>query len=155
MRISDWSSDVCSSDLGTLNCIVRDGRHVFARRDTMHVEPGDVVLIEGGIGALDAIDRPTGPGERIEAVVTPDSYLVGSRIGALDTLAERGVRVIGIASRRRRIEGGFGDLQIGLGDVLLLAGEREVLCEAIVDAGLLARVPQQSGRASCRARGGQ
>src|SRR3546814_11943065 len=80
----------------------------------MHVEPGDVVLIEGGIDALDAIDRPTGPGERIEAVVTPDSYLVGSRIGALDTLAERGVRVIGIASRRRRIEGGFGDLQIGL-----------------------------------------
>src|SRR3546814_16859729 len=57
-------------------------------------------------------------------------------------LAERGVRVIGIASRRRRIEGGFGDLQIGLGDVLLLAGEREVLREAIVDAGLLALMPQ-------------
>ncbi|RIA37183.1 di/tricarboxylate transporter [Hephaestia caeni] len=126
----------------TLHGIVRDGRHVFARRDTMHVEPGDVVLVEGGLDALDAIHRPTGPDERIEAVVTPDSYLVGSRIGALDTLAERGVRVIGIASRRRRIEGGFGDLQIGLGDVLLLAGEREVLREAIVDAGLLALMPQ-------------
>src|SRR3546814_10973188 len=101
----------------------------------MHVEPGDVVLIEGGIDALDAIDRPTGPGERIEAVVTPDSYLVGSRIGALDTPAEPGVRVIGIASRRRRIEGGFGDLQIGLGDVLLPAGQRRGLGAAIVAAG--------------------
>src|SRR3546814_9509142 len=94
MRIRYWSSDVCSSDLTpgafvtevrtppgselvglssaaieqryavTLHGIVRDGRHVFARRDTMHVEPGDVVLIEGGIDALDAIDRPTGPGDR-------------------------------------------------------------------------------------------
>src|SRR3546814_13785073 len=136
MRISDWSSDVCSSDLGTLNCIVRDGRHVFARRDTMHVEPGDVVLIEGGIDALDAIDRPTGPGERIEAVVTPDSYLVGSRIGALDTLAERGVRVIGIASRRQRIAGGFGDLQVGLGDVVLHPVQRWVLARAPARAGV-------------------
>src|SRR3546814_6066973 len=59
-----------------------------------------------------------------------------------DTRAERGGRWIGIASRRRRIEGGFGDLQIDLGDVLLLAGEREVLREAIVDAGLLALMPQ-------------
>ncbi|MCM8731936.1 SLC13 family permease [Hephaestia sp. GCM10023244] len=126
----------------TLHGIVRDGRHVFARRDAMVVAPQDVLLIEAGIDALDAIDRPTGPGERIEVVVTPDSYLVGSRIGALDTLAERGVRVIGIASRRRRIEGGFGDLQIGLGDVLLLAGDREALREAIVEAGLLALMPQ-------------
>src|SRR3546814_9337290 len=109
----------------------------------MHVEPGCGVLIEGGSGALDAIDRPTVPGERIEAVVTPDSYLVGSRIGALDTLAERGVRVIGIASRRRRTEGGFGDLQIGLCDVLLLAGEREVLRGDIVESGLQARMPQE------------
>src|SRR3546814_12676633 len=42
----------------TLHGIVRDGRHVFARRDTMHVEPGDVVLIEGGkIGQASGRER--------------------------------------------------------------------------------------------------
>ncbi|HVI99917.1 MAG TPA: SLC13 family permease [Sphingomonas sp.] len=131
----------------TLHGILREGRHVFARRDAMTVERGDILLVEAGIEALDAVDHRAGGGERIEAVVTPDSYLIGSRIGTLDTLAERGIRIAGIASRRRRIEGTFADLQIGLGDVLLLTGDRDVLREAIAEAGLLALMPQSPAAA--------
>lgn len=141
--LAGLSADAIERRFGlTLHGIFRDGRHVFARRQEMVAEPGDLLLVEGGVEALDAAGRLHAGGERVEVVVTPDSYLIGSRIGALGAFAERGVRIAGLASRRRRFEGTFADLQIGLGDLLLLSGDREVLREAIAEAGLLALLPQ-------------
>jgi di/tricarboxylate transporter len=129
--------------------VLRGGAHVFARRDQIAIEAEDVLLVEADLETLDAL-QSTGSatladnaGERVEAVVTPESYLIGSRISDIVSFAEHGVAVTGIASRRRRIEGTFGDLQIGLGDVLLLSGERESLREAADDAGLLALMPRK------------
>ncbi|TPG20086.1 cation transporter [Sphingomonas koreensis] len=128
--------------------VVRGGAHVFARRDAVAVAAGDVLLAEADLAIFDrlvetgAVVLHGANDERLEAVVTPESYLIGSRLGDLTTLIERGVTVIGLASRRRRIEGMFGDLQIGLGDVLLLAGERQALREAVAEAGLLALMPR-------------
>jgi di/tricarboxylate transporter len=130
--------------------IVRDRAHVFARRDDIVFQAGDMLLVEASLETLDTLQNSGaaafgGDGvERFEAVVTPESYLIGSRIGDLASFAEHGVTVIGIASRRRRIEGMFGDLQIGLGDVLLLAGDRQALREAVDDAGLLALMPRKA-----------
>jgi len=133
--------------------VTRDEAHVFARRGDIVVQAGDALLAEGDLAALDAL-RDSGAvafggkgAERLEAVVTPESYLVGSRIDDLAALAEQGVTVIGLASRRRRIEGTFGDLQIGLGEVLLLAGDRQALREAADDASLLALAPRLSAGA--------
>jgi di/tricarboxylate transporter len=133
--------------------VMRGGAHVFARRGDIAVRAGDVLLAEGDLAALDAL-RDSGAAtfggkgaERLEAVVTPESYLVGSRIDDLTALNEHGVTVAGLASRRRRIEGAFGDLQIGLGDVLLLTGDRQALREAADDAGLLALAPRLSAGA--------
>lgn len=128
--------------------VVRGQVHVFARRDAIVIQDGDRLLVEGKLDALDALQAdglaefPGGRGERLEAVVTPESYLVGSRIADLQGVFENDVAVIGIASRRRRFEGGFDDLQIGLGDVLLLAGERQTMREAAREAGLLALAPR-------------
>jgi len=130
--------------------VVRQRAHVFARRDDIILASGDVLLAEADLGVLDALQASgaiamdTGDAERLEAIVTPESYLIGSRIEDLGALQEHRVTVIGLTSRRRRIEGMFGDLQIGLGDVLLLAGERQALREAARQAGLLALLPRKT-----------
>ncbi|HEU4960444.1 MAG TPA: SLC13 family permease [Sphingomonas sp.] len=132
----------------TIHGVVRDGAHVFARRDAIVVAAGDVLLGEAAgetidaLAAAGAVAQPGGAGERLEAVVMPDSVVIGSRVESLESFVERGVAVVGLASRRRRIEGRFGDLQIGLGDVLLLAGDREALRETASDAGLLPLMPR-------------
>ncbi len=136
--------------------VMRHGAHVFARRGGIVLTDGDVILMEAestrfeqmGEERLVADRTPEAPAERVEVVVLPDSLLLGSRIDDIEAFARHGVTVLGLASRRRRIEGRFGDLQIGLGDVLILAGEREALAEVLADCGLLelsARRPIRSG----------
>jgi di/tricarboxylate transporter len=122
--------------------VFREDRHVFARRGEIVLAHGDVLLVEAELERLDAL-RASGDlaaaadGERLEVVVMPDSVILGSRIGSLESYAEQGVRVAAFASRRRRIEGRFEDLQIGLGDVLMLAGPREAIRTAAADSGVL------------------
>lgn len=111
--------------------VVRDGRHVFARRAEIELAVGDRLLAEMELEQLDVL-RASGEivpaaapleiaeGERIEAVVMPDSIVLGSRIETLRSFSERGVGMLALASRRRRIEGSFADLQLGVGDVLVL-----------------------------------
>lgn len=123
--------------------VLRDGAHVFARRESIAVSPSDILLVECGIDAFEALQdkgllvaTATGD-ERVQVVVMPDSTVVGSRIEALDSFAEHGLSVVALASRRHRIEGRFSDLQIGLGDILILSGERLALQDAVSEAGLL------------------
>jgi di/tricarboxylate transporter len=138
----------------------RAGAHVFARRGDIVLAAGDVLLLEADLARIDqlredghlAAPGPDGPGERVEAVVMPDSLLQGSRIADVGAFADHGVRVAALASRRHRVEGGFDDLQIGVGDVLILTGEPAALREALADCGLLAlsrrRPPRRNGHAA-------
>ncbi|HKX78902.1 MAG TPA: SLC13 family permease [Novosphingobium sp.] len=134
--------------------VMRQGAHVFARRGDIVIATGDLLLAEAEIGRLDELreqgdlaepgdvpGRVPGDGggvDRIEAVVMPDSLLLGSRIGDVPIFEEQSVRVSALASRRHRIEGAFGDLQIGMGDVLILSGERDALGQVAAECGLLA-----------------
>jgi di/tricarboxylate transporter len=140
--------------------VLRHGAHVFARRGNIVLAPGDVLVVEAGLGHIDdlqdsgALAGAHGAGgvgaERMEVVVMPDSMLEGSRIGDVIAFAEREVQVVALASRRRRIEGRFEDLQIGLGDVLVLAGDRAAMREAAADCGAL---PLSSRRRARQAKG--
>ena len=143
-------TDVAERYAVEVHRVMRNGAHVFARRDDIVLSGGDTLLAEAELENLEAL-RASGAAtfggratERIEAVVTPDSCLIGSRIEDASALEEHRVTVIGLASRRRRIEGMFGDLQIGLGDVLLLAGDRQAMRDAASDAGLLALLPRKT-----------
>lgn len=128
--------------------VFRDGAHVFARRDEIVLQRGDIVLAEGSLARFDeladegqltpaGLREGGGAIERVEAVVMPESLAIGSRAGDVLALLERGVRIVGLASRRHRVEGRFDDLLIGMGDVLLLGGEREAIREATADCSLL------------------
>ncbi|MCJ2183558.1 SLC13 family permease [Novosphingobium sp. 1949] len=143
--------------------VVRSGAHVFARRADIVVMPGDVVLIEADFVLVDQLvsrgllafaeaggSRAAGR-DREEAVVMPDSFLLGSRIGDVALFAEQAVRVVGLASRRHRVEGRFADLPIGLGDVLILEGEREALRVTMSEGALLALSRRRPPRLNVRA----
>lgn len=140
--------------------VLRHGAHVFARRGDIVLAPGDMLLAEGALGHLqDMIENglldspadadPANAAERMEIVVMPDSLLQGTRIDDVIPFIEHDVRVVALASRRRRIEGRFSDLQIGVGDVLVLAGERNAMRDAAADCGVL---PLSARRAPRRAR---
>lgn len=140
--------------------VMRDGAHVFARRGDIVIAAGDVLLLEGDLNQIEAmreagmLSSPVSSSaelERVEAVVMPDSLLLGSRIGDILAFAEHSVRAVGLASRRHRIEGSFGDLQIGMGDVLLLTGARDALRQTIADCGLLALQSRRPPKVQVRA----
>lgn len=129
-----------------IHSVIRHGAHVFARRGDIVLASGDVLLIEASLARFDSahgeglvadLGKEAPSAERIEVVAMPESLLIGSRVGDVLVFMERAVQVVGLASRRRRIEGRFEDIQIGMGDVLILSGDRGALREAAADCGVL------------------
>lgn len=143
--------------------VIRHGSHVFARRSDIVVAEGDCLLLEGDFAQIDGLrergilrapDGRSGHGadaERIEAVVMPESLLLGSRIADVAIFSDHALDVVGLASRRHRIEGGFGDLQIGMGDVLILEGDRAALRDVLSDCSLLPLSRRRPPRINVRA----
>ncbi|OCC23351.1 hypothetical protein MB02_12035 [Croceicoccus estronivorus] len=126
--------------------VLRQDVHVFARRADIALAAGDVVLLEADLallddleqaGVLEAVHAAGETAERQEYIIMPESLLLGSRIGSVHSFAEHSLDVVGLTSRRGRIEGRFEELQIGIGDVLVLAGERESLRQVEIECGLL------------------
>lgn len=133
--------------------VLRGGRHVFARRDAIQLQPGDILLIETAHDRLDALEaigiaRPRALAEDemvIEGVIMPESLIVGSRVEDLVDLSGSAVSVDGLVSRRGRVEGRFEDLQFSTGDVVSLIGRSEAVRDLARDAGLLLLSPRRPG----------
>ncbi|MDD3800316.1 MAG: SLC13 family permease, partial [Novosphingobium sp.] len=143
--------------------VIRNGTHVFARRGDIVIAPGDLLLLEADFAQIEhlrehgdlvmpyALSAGGTGGERVEAVVMPDSLLLGSRIADVGIFAEHALHVAGLASRRHRIEGSFADLQIGVGDVLILEGDRDALRDTLSDCSLLPLSRRRPPRLNVRA----
>lgn len=131
--------------------VMRHGVHVFARRSDIVVTSGDTVLLEGNIATIEELAEgraiEPAPNEHhdaiSEAVVMPESLLLGSRIEDLESYGMGEVSVQALASRRGRIEGRFADLAISTGDVLVLCGEREAVRRLASECGLLVLSPRR------------
>ena len=138
--------------------VLRGGRHVFARRDTIQLQPSDTLLIETGHHKLDALEAVGVARHRalagdelvIDGVIMPESLIVGSRVEDLVALSGSAVQVDGLVSRRGRVEGRFEDLQFSTGDVVSLAGRSEDIRELARDAGLLLLSPRRPGEPPLR-----
>jgi di/tricarboxylate transporter len=140
--------------------VMREGAHVFARRADIALIAGDIVVVEADLALLDDLEDtgalvPLRPAlesaERHEYVVMPESLLLGSRIGSIQAFAEHDLQVVGLSMRRGRIEGGFDEMQVGMGDVLVLAGERDDLRQIAAECSLLPLSPRRPSRFGGRA----
>jgi len=140
--------------------VMREGAHVFARRSDIALVMGDVVVAEADLAVLDELEdagalvtlRPMPEAaERREYVVMPESLLLGSRIGSIHTFSEHSLEVAGVSIRRGRIEGSFDEVQVGMGDVLVLAGERDDLRLIAAECSLLPLSSRRPSRFTGRA----
>ncbi|NLD55336.1 MAG: cation transporter [Burkholderiaceae bacterium] len=144
----------------TVHTLRRGGANLLHQRPGTTIEPGDVMLVEIGLQRLEALlaagaltlpapapaaDRPGT--RRVEAVIMPESTLVGSRVGTLDLLASRGIAVIAVATQTPRIEGSFADLRPSIGDVLYLSGGQEAIEDAVDEADILPLWPKPPAEA--------
>ena len=127
----------------------RDGTNLFFQRKGTRLSAGDILLmetdmprLEGWLGDGTLVSPSPAAGDRIEAVLMPESMLVGSRVGSLESFSARGVRVFAVAAQTPRVEGSLDDLQLGIGDILYLEGEREAIDDAIEEAELLPLRPR-------------
>lgn len=122
----------------------RAGQRAMWQRPGTLLWPGDRLLASVDTAQLDrwaaegAVEwQGAGGRPLMEAVVMPESPIVGSRIATLGALAMRKVNVVALASRSPRIEGGLADIQLAIGDVLLLEGDPTSVAEALEEAELV------------------
>ncbi len=143
-------------DLSVLG-VIRNGAHVFARRHDIVLAAGDILLMEGALARFqemeDANELMSNSADAdavmdepavLEFVVMPDSLLLGSRVEDLSSYSQSGIEVVALASRRGRIEGRLTDIQLAMGDVVVLAGDRADLRRMAADCGLLALSPRRN-----------
>ncbi|MBB4002155.1 di/tricarboxylate transporter [Aurantimonas endophytica] len=149
-----------AADTGlTIHAMRRAGENILFQRRGTRIEAGDTLLIEIGLQELEeglasgAMLLPkalhsSANTQRVEAVIMPESVLVGSRIGALEGLASRGIGIIAVATHTPRIEGSLADLQLSIGDVLYLTGDPEAIGEAVEEADILPLWPKPQSEAA-------
>lgn len=117
------------------------------------LKPGDILLIEGDPDALDRlvargklnvtgdrVDAAEGkPSETIaiEAVIGENSSLVGLSAKGLALHDRFGVNLVAVSRRGQRLTQRLGDIQLRIGDVLVLRGSERNLPEFLRDFGLL------------------
>lgn len=146
-----------------IHSAARAGRTIFARKSDIVAEPGDSLIMEldaetlkgqverGGLSVGGTGSGPSADPVILEASVFPESTVLGSRLSTLEGFRERGIAVIGLSGRNKRVEGRFGDLQIALGDVLTLSGPPEAIRAAAREAGLMLLSPRAGFPISPRA----
>ncbi|NMG39722.1 cation transporter [Chelativorans sp. ZYF759] len=128
-----------------VHSVARAGQRLFMPR-VATMAPGDRVLAEIDHMELSRLiehgalrHRSASPGTLArQAVVMPESTVVGSRIGMLEQLSSRGIVVRAVALQSPRIEGTLDDLQLSIGDVLYLEGDAQERREALDDTEMLA-----------------
>jgi di/tricarboxylate transporter len=141
--------------------IRRGGANLLFQRPGTRLQAGDVMLVEIGLPRLEswladgtvamlAGNSHTAGSERVEAVIMPESILVGSRIGTLEGFSSRDIRVVAVATRTARIEGSLADLQLSIGDVLYLSGDRAAIDDAVEEAEILPLWPKPEETAAER-----
>ncbi|TCL69871.1 SLC13 family permease [Rhizobium sp. BK251] len=133
------------------HALFRDGSLLGAKERAV-VKENDVLLLESTGPIIDSLaaagmllSQRLGPESsdliRTEAVVMPESTLVGSRIRSLDVFHSRGIAVTGLSHRAARVEGGFADQRLSIGDILQIEGTREAIAEALEECECLPLAP--------------
>ena len=136
--------------------VFRNGLHVFARKADVIIAADDLLMIEGDLDGVDTLIRTGGltaaagtlgsqPDEvRIEAVVMPQSTVIGSALGMISAFRGHGVEIVAVSLQRRRLEGRLGEMALSAGDVLVVAGREDAVAAALTETDCLSLAPRES-----------
>lgn len=140
--------------------LIRNDKFVFGTPDKLVVEAGDLLLAEADEMVFDGLQTSgtllprqrlsmdSSEADYVEAVVMPESTLVGSRLHSLEVFSSRDVTVSALSMRSPRIEGRFADLQLSIGDILVLEGPQKAIAEALEECECLPLASQPPPRMS-------
>src|SRR3546814_4230481 len=92
MRISDWSSDVCSSDLDAVIILPRVGEEAGDLGDRNREGEGRIAIVGAGDGGIDADDAPALVDERAARIAARDLGGVDQHGDAVDRAPVRYIR---------------------------------------------------------------
>ena len=137
---------------GTIHSHLRDGRHLFGSRTHHAVRAGDVLLVEADARSISEASKlrkadlsipewSEQQDEWVEAIVLPQSTIIGSTARTIEAFSARGIQIVAMATRLQRIEGRLADLQVRVGDILLLHGESSAIGQALEDVDCLQLTP--------------
>jgi len=139
---------------GRIHALRRNGRNLLFQRAGTKVEPGDEILLSVDLPVLEdwlaenaaqltAENTADDASSWVEAVVMPESTIVGSHLVTLESFAMRGVTIAAVATQNPRIEGSLGDVRLGIGDILYLRGDKEAIRETAEEADILLLQPRE------------
>jgi di/tricarboxylate transporter len=134
--------------------LVRDGVRQPAPHPNLRLRPYDVLLLEGDHHALDDLisrlklrltrsdrpiptEAPTDELRMVEAVVGPDSLMVGRSAQQEDLHTTYGVKLLAVSRSGQRITRALSGLPLKSGDVVVLQGAEGTLPGVLRTLGLL------------------
>ena len=149
--------------------LIRDGKRRTGLRGNQKVQPGDVLLVEGGPSALEAfftasrlqlvredrpvaLEQPTDEVQVIEAVIGRNSPLSGQSVRAADLYGQYGVNLIGVSRSGYELTQKLRSARLQAGDVILLQGGEAGLPMALQALDLLPLAEREVRLGSVRKR---
>jgi di/tricarboxylate transporter len=118
------------------------------------IKPDDILILQGELAALERIvalekleltregkaheiDTPSDEIGVMEAVITPDSELVGSSVGQLKLFNGHAVNLLAVSRKGRRITSRLRSVKLRAGDVVVLRGNLAAMPETLGELHLL------------------
>lgn len=151
-RIGELDEKAEKADVAVI-ALVRSGRGLFGAARDERIRPGDGLLVEASPEALEEFKNelelayesrerrkidPAGEGLSFMQVVVPETALIVGRSAlSLQLLRRRGVTLLGISRRGRRITERVRREAVQAGDILLLLGPSERLPDVATWLGCL------------------
>ena len=128
--------------------LIRGGTRRYEPAGNVVIKPGDILILQGEPAALERIvalekleltregksheiDTPSDEIGVMEAVITPDSELVGSSVGQLKLFDRHAVNLLAVSRRGRRITRRLRGVKLRAGDVVVFRGNLAAMPETL------------------------
>jgi len=134
--------------------LLRGTKRRYEPAGNVVIKPDDILILRGEPQALERIvaleklkltrdkdktekDTPTDEIGIMEAVITPDSELIGSSVGQLRLFDRHGINLLAVSRTGRRIANRLRTVKLRAGDVVVLQGNLATLPETLGELHLL------------------